>query len=101
QRGLDPERINNALTAPKRSRHKEVAVPRCHGCRPSCSAHWDELRPKTKVHFPADSPRLASGWHPRGNRVRQWQTEGTIMDAKSGASTQSGQLTVGNKSWSF
>jgi len=23
------------------------------------------------------------------------------MDAKSGASTQSGQLTVGNKSWSF
>ena len=29
------------------------------------------------------------------------KTEGTIMDAKSGASTQSGQLTVGNKSWSF
>src|SRR5262245_15582950 len=53
-----------------------------------------------KALFPTDSPRLAIA-SPGGSGPLEIKTEGTIMDAKSGASTQSGQLTVGNKSWSF
>jgi citrate synthase len=51
------------------------------------------LFPQTRRGLPSHPPEES------GPPVTK--TEGTIMDAKSGASTQSGQLTVGNKSWSF
>jgi citrate synthase len=61
---------------------------------------WDTQASRFQpAALPGRHQRNPSTWQQR--RVRGRTTEGSIMDAKTGANIKAGQLTVDDKSWSF
>src|SRR6266446_10244743 len=69
---------------------------------PSCSAHWDGLR--KKATSPRGRPETRSASHPTAAGEcgpPDDTTEGSIMDAKTGANIKTGKFIAGGKETSF